>query len=188
MDEYVYELKIPLDRVAVLIGSKGETKKEIEEATKTKISVDSKEGDIFINGKDAVLLFSAREVVKAIARGFNPDIALQLLKQDASFELIEIDDFAKNKNHYERLRGRVIGKDGSARRTIEELTETYICVYGKTIGIIGDLEKVAVARKAVESVLTGSPHSGVYKWLEKKRRELKIMELEGKSYGTEDIK
>ena len=35
-DEYNYELKIPQERVAVLIGKNGETKKEIEKLTESK--------------------------------------------------------------------------------------------------------------------------------------------------------
>jgi ribosomal RNA assembly protein len=80
----------------------------------------------------------------------------------------------------ERLRGRVIGHDGKARSMIEGLTETHIVVYGKTIGVIGEIERVAMARQAVELLLGGSPHGNVYKWLEKKRRELnrKLLEEE----------
>jgi ribosomal RNA assembly protein len=186
MGEYMHELKIPFDRVAVCIGPKGEVKKELESATKTRIEIDSKEGDVFIKGTDAVLLFTCREVIKAIGRGFNPDIAMQLLKQDICFELVSIDDFVKNRSQHARLKGRVIGRDGSTRRNIEELTETYICVYGKTIGIIGPPDRLAIARRAIESLLSGSLHSTVYKWLEKKRRELKITELKGKEYGAKD--
>ena len=184
----MYELKVPYDRVAVLIGPKGKTKRDIEAATKTELNVDSKEGDVFIKGDDAILLFTAREVIKAIGRGFNPEIAMQLLRQDYCFELINIDEFVKNRNQHARIKGRVIGRDGSTRSNIEELTETYICVYGKTIGIIGFPDNVVLARKAIESLLSGSPHSTVYKWLEKKRRALKIRELEGKVHDTRDIK
>ena len=35
-EEYGYGLKIPKERIAVLIGTDGETKKQIEESTKTK--------------------------------------------------------------------------------------------------------------------------------------------------------
>ena len=52
------------------------------------------------------------------------------------------------------------------------MTETYLSVYGKTISILGRPENVTTARKAIESLLAGSPHASVYKWLEKKRREL----------------
>ena len=67
MVEYSYELKIPKDRVAVLIGKNGEIKKQLEEHTKTKIKVDSEEGDVFVMGEDAILLFSVREIIKAIS-------------------------------------------------------------------------------------------------------------------------
>ena len=177
MAQYSNEIKIPQERVAILIGKKGETKKQLEEITKTKIIVDSKEGDIFLSGNDALSLFDVVEVIKAIGRGFNPDIAFLILKQDYIFELINMNDFAKTKNDSMRLKGRVIGSEGKSRNTIEELTETNISVYGKTIGIIGLQENVASARKAIESLLSGSPHSNVFRFLEKNRRVIKSKDI-----------
>ncbi|MBU1204960.1 MAG: KH domain-containing protein [Nanoarchaeota archaeon] len=178
MAEYMYGTKIPKERIAVLIGTDGITKKQIESATNIKLKIDSKEGDVFLEGEDALGLYSAREVVKAIGRGFNPDIALLLLKQDYMLEMINMADYIKSKNQMIRLKGRVIGAEGRSRKTIEELTETYISVYGKTIGIIGFSENVAIAKRAVESLLSGSPHSSVYKWLEKRRSNMKRRDLE----------
>lgn len=172
MVNFNYEIKIPKDRIAVLIGTKGEFKKRLEQETHTKIDIDSQEGDVVVSGDDAVLLFATRELVKAIARGFNPEIAMQLLKQDSVFELIDISDFARSKKDTVRLKGRVIGNDGKSRRVIESLTDCNMCVYGKTIGIIGKVDWVPVAKKAVESLLSGSPHSSVYTWLERKRKEV----------------
>ncbi len=171
LEEFSYELRIPRERVAVLIGKKGETKRSLEHETKTNIAVDSSEGEIEIVGKDALLLYLAREIIRAIGRGFNPDVALQLLKQDYAFEIISIVDFARNADDLERLRGRVIGEGGKSRRTIEDLTETSICVFGKTVGIIGPGENLSNARRAIESLLSGSPHAHVYRWLERKRKE-----------------
>ena len=173
MEEYIFELKIPKDRIAVLIGKNGEIKKQIEELTNTKLDIDSTEGDVFVKGTDTVKMYSTKEIIKAIARGFNPDIALQLLKSDFCFEIVNINDFIKARNQLNRLRGRVIGTDGKARKNIEELTDTRICVYGKTIGIVGEAESVALARNAIESLLSGSTHASVYKWLEKNRAIMK---------------
>ena len=47
--EYQYELKIPKERIAVLIGKKGETKRVIERTTKTKLKVSR-------NGKESMRL------------------------------------------------------------------------------------------------------------------------------------
>ncbi len=173
-DEYRYEIKIPKERVAVLIGKSGQVKKDIESAAKIEIDVNSKEGDVFITGNDPLKLFSAKEVIKSIGRGFNPDIAMLLFRQDYMFELINILDFARTKNDIIRMKGRIIGSEGKSRNVIEQLTECYVCVYGKTIGIIGELESVPTARRAIEMLLEGSPHSGVFKFLEKQRRRMKI--------------
>jgi ribosomal RNA assembly protein len=174
---YSVDLKIPKERVAVLIGKSGEVKKELESLTDTKIDVDSKEGDVKITGKDSLTMYALREVVKAIGRGFNPEIARLLLKQDYSLEIINLLDFVKNKDHFERIKGRVIGAEGKSRETIENLTGSFISVYGKTIGIIGDPDGVISAKKAVESLLQGSPHSNVYRWLEKNKRVLKEKQI-----------
>ncbi|MEE9525157.1 MAG: KH domain-containing protein [Candidatus Woesearchaeota archaeon] len=179
--EYRYELKIPKERIAVLIGVKGKVKRDIETATKTKLKIDSEEGDVFISGKEAIDLYNSREVVKAIGRGFNPNIAMLLLKQDYSLEVVNIEEYTKTKDHLKRVRGRLIGTEGKARRTIEALTDCYISIYGRTVAVIGHVENVQIARKAVEGLLRGSTHGNIYKWLEKRRKEVIENELSGKN-------
>jgi len=171
--EYTYELKVPKERIAVLIGKQGEVKNLIEASTKTRLHVDSREGDITISGKDALQLYSCREIIRAIARGFNPEIALKLLKQDMTLEIVSIEGYSGSPKDIERLRGRVIGEGGKSRKLIEEITDSAVSVYGKTVAIISDYEGVSIARRAVESLLAGSQHANVYKWLEKQRSELK---------------
>ncbi len=179
MAEYNYELKLPKDRIAVLIGKKGEVKRRLEEATNSKIKIDSKEGDVTITGEDSLGLFAAREVITAIGRGFNPEIAMNLLKVNYVFDMVNIMDFARSKNDMVRLRGRVIGAEGRSRQIIEEMTDTNIVIYGKTISIIGEPDNVAVARKALESLLEGAKHASIYAWLEKKRKDLKFKSIVG---------
>ncbi len=173
MEEYSYEIKIPKERIAVLIGKSGEVKSHIEEETNSNLDIDSKEGEVRISGEDSLGLFTARDIVRAIGRGFSPENAMLILKSDYLFELINIGDYVgKGKSSMERLKGRVIGTEGKTRNYIEEHTESIISVYGKTVGIIGEAETVMLARRAVESLLSGGTHSAVYKWLEKKKREI----------------
>ena len=172
--EFSYELKIPEERIAVLIGEKGKTKKEIEEQTKTKLNI-SKEGEVTIAGKDALLLYTAQDIVKAIARGFNPKIALLLFQTDYTLEIIEIKDYSgKSKSDLIRLRGRVIGKEGKSREEIERLTDTHLSVFGKTIAIIGTTANVFNAKQAVGMLLQGSMHRSAYSFLERKKKEMML--------------
>lgn len=172
------QVKIPQDRIAVLIGKEGETKLHIEEVTETKLDIDSQEGDVSILGEDPLKLFTCVEIVKGIGRGFNPEIALMLLKIDYVLDIISIGEYARSNNDFMRLRGRVIGKEGKSRRVIEDILEVNICVYGKTVAIIGRGDSVSLARRAMDSLLSGSPHSSVYKWLEKQRDLYKKREIE----------
>lgn len=173
MEEYSYDLKIPKDRIAVLIGKEGLLKKELEEQCQAKINIDSKEGDVIVRGSDSIKLFMLKDIVRAIARGFNPEIAMQLLKNDYTLEMLNIVDYVKNKEQLPRIKGRVIGKNGKSRETIELLTETRVVVYGKTVGIIGFIDDVAVSRRAIELLLEGALHKGVFKMLEQHRRQRK---------------
>ncbi len=168
------EIKIPKDRVAVLIGKKGLEKRKLERKAKAKIKV-SREGDVIIEGKDSLLLFDLKLVIKAIGRGFNPEIAENLFREDYALEIVEIKEFSgKSKKKLIRLRGRMIGKKGKARQTIEKLTNTSIVIYGKTVSIIGKIEDVMKAKEAVEYLLSGAPHGHVYGWIERKKRKEKM--------------
>lgn len=170
--EFSYELRIPEERIAVLIGTEGKTKKEIEEATHSTLMI-TKDGEVTITGNEALELYTTREIVRAIARGFNPKVALHLLKSDYLLEIIDLSDVVgKNKNMLERLKGRLIGTKGKAQREIQRLAEVSIAIYGKTIGIIGMVEQVQTARQAIEMVIRGSMHKTVYQFLEKKKKEM----------------
>ncbi len=172
---YLDEVRVPMERVPILLGKKGVVKRKIEKATNTKIKVDSENGLVEISGKESIDVYDARQIVRAIARGFNPEIALQLEKEDYLLEVIEIQDFSgRSKIKLQRLRGRCIGEKGKARRLIEQLTETDVSIYGKTVSIIGQPENASLARKAFESLLEGAEHGNIYKWLEKKRKDLRL--------------
>jgi len=167
---YQEESKIPKERIAILIGKKGKTKAEIEKKTKTRIEVSSEEGDILIKGEDSIEVFKSLLVVKSIGRGFNPETALLLLQKDYCLEIINIKDFTgKSKKKFARIKARIIGSKGKARRVLEELTNCEISIYGKTVCIIGEVEKAIFAREAIERILLGAPHSNVYAWIEKNK-------------------
>ena len=169
---YSQEIKIPKERIAVLIGKKGSTKKQLQKATESIITV-SKEGDVLIEGEDSLKVYSALHVIKAISRGFNPLIAQTLLNEENTMEILNIHDFTgKSKSKFTRRKARVIGTKGRAWKTIEDLTLTDISVYGKTVAIIGMHENVILAKQAIEKLLRGAPHSNVYMFLEEKRRKI----------------
>jgi len=89
--------RISSERIGVLIGADGTTKERLQEATGTRIAVDSSSGEVTIDessATDPVLALKARDIVHAMARGFSEDRAFRLLDEDAYLEVLDIKDFA----------------------------------------------------------------------------------------------
>ena len=177
-------VRIPKERVGVVIGPDGTTKKNIEEKLSVELEIDSDAGDVNISlsdkATDPSTLFRAKDVVTALGRGFSPEHAFRLVRdEDAVMELIDLREvFGKSEADLKRVKGRIIGMNGKTRRIVEELTDANVAVYGHTVGVIGTLEQVQVAREAIEMLVKGSMHSTVYRFLHRKRRELKKKMLE----------
>ncbi|HXW98805.1 MAG TPA: KH domain-containing protein [Methanomicrobiales archaeon] len=168
------EVRVSQDRIGVLIGKGGATKRSLEEKTGSRVTVDSKEGIVAVEGEDAEGVISAAEVVRAIGRGFSPERAFVLLEdEDLLLDVIELTALADTPQQMDRIRGRVIGKDGRSREQIEDMTGTAISVHGKTVAIIGGVEQSKTARTAVEMLLTGVPHEAVFAFLDRKKKEAK---------------
>ncbi len=169
------ELMIPKQRIGVLIGKNGEVKKRIQEATQTVIHVDSQTGRITIlpEGEEGIIdLLTARNIVMAIGRGFNPNKAMKLLNEQYVLEIINLEEYVgRSRNALVRVKGRIIGKNGKTREIIEQYTSTDVSVFGKTVSIIGDYQNVIIAKKAIQLLINGANHGTVYAFLERMARE-----------------
>jgi ribosomal RNA assembly protein len=173
-------MKIGKNRIAVVIGKEGETKKEIEKVLAVKINLDSKTGAceilplINVPNYNPINVYTAEKIINAINRGFNPVKAMKLV--DETYELEVFNLFmllGKSDKRIKRIKGRIIGRNGEMRKAIERFAESYISVYGKTVSIIADYENLQIARKAVSMLINGMPHHVVLKFLENKYNEKK---------------
>ena len=84
----------------------------------------------------------------------------------------------KSSSKLERIKGRIIGEDGAARRNIENLSKTAISIYGKTVSVIGSPNQLKTAIDAISSLSSGSMHGAVYSKLEAVRRREKLEKLQ----------
>jgi ribosomal RNA assembly protein len=171
-------IRIPQDRIGVVIGPGGETKRLLEERSGIHIEVDSDQNEVAIHdevpGVDAVMALKVKDVVRALARGFSPEHAMHLFGDEWYLELLDFHDYVgKNKSHVRRVTSRLIGTEGKTRRIIEEQTDCHLAIYGHTVGIIGELEDLQHATHAVDMILSGAEHATVYRFLETQRRRAK---------------
>ncbi len=186
---FQHTIKIPKERIGVLIGKGGRVKQQIEKRCRVLIEIDSDTGDAMImsnKSADHLEAFRALEAITAISRGFSPERAYRLFDDnELMFQQIDLRDYAgKSQNALGRIKGRVIGEGGKARRMIEELSGSSISVYGHTVCLIGNFREVKLATDAIAMLAKGSMHKTVYRMLQgaKGRDKMDRMRLWEDSY------
>jgi ribosomal RNA assembly protein len=109
-------------------------------------------------------------MARAVALGFAPEKALQLENDDYLLAVINLKEYTDKPNHLRRILGRIIGEDGRARRTIEQLAEVDMVVGDNYVAILGKLEDVEIAKRAVEMLIEGKKHGTVYRFIQDAKR------------------
>ncbi len=178
------EVRIPEERVAVLIGKKGSTKKLIERIGECNLLIDSETGIVEVQGRgDPLKSVITNSVIQAIGRGFNPEKALLLYQENFQLAVISLRDFANpGSKRISQIKARLIGTGGRTRQIVEELTTTAISIYGDTVSIIGDYVSMEFAKEAVTMLINGSKQRTVYTYLERNARDMRIRKIE-ESFG-----
>jgi len=174
-------VKVPNDRIGVIIGKDGRVKDQIEYKCKVIIRIDSENGNVIVSPRDSSELeetLKAVEIISAISRGFSPERSYRLLAEDTILHVVDLNEYVgRSHNQITRLKGRLIGEGGKSRKTIEDLTGTSISIYGHTVGIIGNFEDIKLATDAILQLVKGSSHKTVYNLLQDKRRRAKLDKL-----------
>ena len=166
-------VKIPQDRIGVLVGEGGETMREIERRAEVRLDIDSENGSVRIEKRgDPLSSLKAPDIVRAIGRGFSAEDALALLEDEMMMlDVVDVKRASRNENDLKRQKGRLIGKGGRTRELMEELTGATVVIYGSTLAVVGMPKQVEIVRAAAEMLLDGAPHGSVYSFLERKRQE-----------------
>lgn len=168
-------IRIPVDRIGALVGRSGSTKKWIENICKVTLSIDSNVGEVSIDSKVDSDPFQALELIKAISFGFSKSRSSLLLNENKFLSVIDLKLYSgKSSNSLSRIKGRLIGQNGKARKVLEELTNASISVYGHYVAIIGTTEQITLAEDAINILASGGAHKTAYNLLQRRRTKAKL--------------
>ncbi len=143
---------------------------------KLKIRISLQKESVTLKG-DEVKIFTSGKIIQAIDFGFDIDNALLLSKDTFCLEFINIKEHTHRRNLKE-VRSRVIGRDGKAKKAIEELTGGAVVIQANLIGLIVDAEHLDSATQGIISLIQGAKHGNVFTYLEKQNTKLKTIKEE----------
>jgi len=177
-DMYSRKLTLYPDRIGVLIGKEGSVKKKLEDLLNVSINVNSDTGEVLIKGEDPERVLRASQIIEAINYGFSPERAFTLLSDDQVFHVVDLSAYVgKSIKDLKRVKGRIIGEKGKARRVIEETAKVQLSIYRHYVAIIGSFSDVLLADEAIRRLIKGSPHKAVYNFLFAERRREKFRKM-----------
>lgn len=152
-------VRVPKNRTSII----SENSDKLERKTGVEIKIRGR--DVEVEG-EALKVWRTKNIIDAIGKGFSFERSLKLLSEGSQLKIVKLKRLASSKKSIEKIKGRIIGRDGRTRELIEEYSKALVSVYQDYVSIIGKPQEIQVALRAVRMLINGRPHGRVYHYLE----------------------
>jgi RNA-binding protein PNO1 len=162
------KVPVPPNRFSALKSQWMDIYTPIVEQLKLEIRMNTKSKHVELrtskDTEDIAVIDRAVEFIRAVIIGFEISDAEALLRmEDLYIESFNVDDVKMIAgDHLSRAIGRIAGKDGKTKFTIENATRTRIVLNDKRVHILGSFQNIKVARDSICHLILGTPPGKVY--------------------------
>ena len=153
------------DRIPVFIGKEGTIKRALEKKFNCVLKIDSESGQVKVISEDAVNTFLISNIISAVNLGHSPITAMKLEDESFVLDMIDVKPLVRGPERLKVVLGRVIGKEGSTRKLIEEMTKCHVSIKSPYVSIIGPFENTHLVHEALEMLIKGASHKTIYSFL-----------------------
>ncbi len=160
------------ERIPVFIGKDGSTKKMFEDKFGCEIEINSGNGEVIVSGEDGYISFIMSNIINAINHGHSPQNALMLEDDNYVLDIIDVKTRVRDSKRLKVVLGRVIGKEGTTRKLIEEITKCSVSVKDHFVSVIGPFENITLVHDALDMLIKGASHKSFYSYLERNKSNI----------------
>ena len=114
--------------------------------------------DLFLDSFEITVSFYSIQLLSV----YMLNIEMSLIQLSKVFCFIPQDVKSLKGDHKARAIGRLAGKSGRTKYTIENVSKTRIVLADSKIHILGSYQNIQIAKRAVCNLILGSPPSKVY--------------------------
>ena len=113
--------------------------------------------------------------ITAILEGFKVDDSISILKfKDVFIEKFEISEVRRMKaNHLSRAIGRIVGRQGKVKETIENLSKVKFNLINNVIYLMGTTSSIVMAKDAIGRLIQGNAPNVIFNKLKIKTTKMK---------------
>ncbi|BCU68367.1 RNA-processing protein [Sulfolobales archaeon HS-7] len=163
-------IQVPESKLNVV----NELLEQLQYIKKVKLTFDEKKKIITVVPEEGYTYeaLKVEQVIKAFFAGYPLTKASRLLSDEYRFDVIDLKEYSHDPKKINRIKSRLIGKNGKFKKDIEDYTSVSLLITDRYIYILGPYDQMSIARNALERIIDGVEHQLVYKYIENAERSI----------------
>ncbi|KAK6090802.1 hypothetical protein P3W45_000047 [Vairimorpha bombi] len=108
--------------------------------------------------RDPFIFIKACDFLRLVAKNVEVEIAMKVLEDEFSGEIINIRKMVKSEKVFTKRRDRLIGKNSMVLKALKMISKCHIIITGKNIGVVGSYDGLSTVKQIVVDCMSNNKH------------------------------